>query len=375
MRQSNVYWVLMAFVLLVSAPPRGAADQPSDNMGNDVLIPQKGHALFGTLQGATDKTVIFTMDCGATTRLSWDKIKEIQIHHKTIVKTENRRASAIPAKSMNLDSLTIQQAQGILTMLSPGQNLTLPETSLVSISLPTKPLPVAWTILMTPKASLISGTQTQQTFGAQISVRRQQDPGRTDWHHQITTLILNANNSLTEQAGTASIRTHEYDGELSHAVYLWDGLYTNVQAEGYANNSLNVYLEQSYGGGLGKRIFQNRRNSLELTSDFLYIAEHFYGSAPSVSFVGTRLAEMYTMKLADLLGGPLELIESGSYTPAFNLKNAWQTRGTVTLVVPINKALSANLSFFDNYIENAPNARNNYSTSSIGLTYRFPSPK
>jgi hypothetical protein len=376
MRQSKLWCVLVTTVLLVGFTARGADDQDSDIKGVDVLVPQAGHQLFGTFKRATDKEIVFTLDSGTAVTFSWDQVKELQIRHRTTLLAKKPLAPTSPSKSSELDSLTIQQDQGNLIILSTNPNLSIPKVNLISIS-STSPSPpsVAWTISITPKASLTSGTQTQQTWGAQVLVRREQYQSRTDWHHQMTTLILDGNNSLTEQTGTPSIRTHEYDGMFNHAVYLWHGLYTNGVAEGYHNSSLNLYLEQSYGGGLGGRVFNNERNTLELTGDFLYIAEHFYGTVPSVSFAGARLAERYTIKLADLQGGPLEVIESGSYTPAFNQKKAWQSRGTVTLSVPISKALSTNLNFSDNYLENAPNARKNYSTSSIGLTYTFPTPK
>jgi hypothetical protein len=163
---------------------------------------------------------------------------------------------------------------------------------------------------------------------------------------------------------------------FEHRVYLRRGLYANALAAGYSNSSDFMYLEQVYGGGLGVWAFRNDRQSLDLAGNFLYIAEHFYGTSPSLSFAGALLREKYTIKLLDVNKLPLELAESVSYIPAFNQEKAWQLFGAATLTVPITAAWSANLTFRDDYIANAPKPANkNWSASSAGLTYTFPIPK
>jgi hypothetical protein len=372
--------LLLLMSVIVSLPLHAAQDQNTDTHETDVLVPEKGHPLFGTLRTATDHDVIFATDAGPTVVLKWADVKELRIKHKTTIQATKPFKSGSSLKSLDMSAAIIQQTQGTLTITSPESTFTVPQNRLDSISTPSSDTGVAtpatlWTGSATGKASLVSGTQTQQTLGAQIYIRRSQNTQDTDWHHQVTTAILEANNSLTEQVGTASIRTHVYDGSFTHQVYVWRGLYFDCLAEGYHNSSLNLYLQQSYGGGLGKNLYKDDRNTLEASANFLYIAEHFYSGVPSVSFAGVRLQEQYTFAIAYIHETPFSLAETASYTPAFNQSKAWQARGGVTLSVPITKTFSASLNFSDNYLENAPNARKNYATSSIGLTYTIPTPK
>src|ERR1700682_3945728 len=109
MTQRPACWFLVTIGLLVVFAGRSAAGQKSDGMDGDVLIPQKGHPLFGVLQSATGTEIIFTTDSGATVTLSWDKIKELQIQHKTTVQATKPLSTTNPAKSLDFDSLTIQQ--------------------------------------------------------------------------------------------------------------------------------------------------------------------------------------------------------------------------------------------------------------------------
>lgn len=374
------YCLLLLVTIVPSGRTQAAEDQNTETSGNDELVPKHGHPFFGKLHDATNQEVVFETDSGPTVILKWADVKELEIKHKTTIRAKKSLTPSSGLKSVDLNTFTIQPDQGNLAIISPERKFIVSQADLDSISSPTADTKTTsnsalWTGSATGKASLVSGTQTQQTLGAQIYVRRNQNANATDWQHQVTTLILEANNSLTEQVGTASIRTHTYDGSLTHQIYLWKGLYMEAVAEGYHNSSLNLYLQQSYGGGLGKNLYKDDRHTFEVNADFLYIAEHFYSGVPSVSFAGVRLHEGYTFSIAYIHDSPLFLAETASYTPAFNLKDAWQARGGVTLGIPMTKTLSATLNFSDNYLENAPNARKNYATSSIGLTYTFPTPK
>ena len=372
---------LIVVVVISNSALKGAQSGSSTNQGSDVLVPKIGHSLFGIFKSATKVDVIITLDSGPQLTVPWNEITELQVNHRVALESTTALAAMGGSKSFDMEKVSIRPDQENLNIVGNVGSLVLPKASLISVSTSIssdsadgtkKP---TWTISITPKASLATGTQTQQTWGGQLNTRREQEHAAPNWHHQMTNLTLDANNVLTEQVGSPSIRTHEYDGLLSHAVYLTKRLYVHALGDGYHNSSLNLYLEQAYGGGLGGKVTATDRNVLELTGDLLFIGEHFYGSVPSVSFPGAGLTERYSLKIADLKGGPLELVESGTYLPAFGQKKAWQTRGIAEVIIPLNKSFSGNLSFGDDYMENAPNARKNYSTSSVGITYTFPAPQ
>jgi len=370
----------MLVTLLISCPSRCAQDVTSATTAGDILIPQKGHPFIGNLSAATNQQVTFVTDAGPTVSLKWPDVKELDINHKTTITGTKPLSSPSGPTSVALESARIEFGPDGFLITSPDRRLNLPQADLVSVSYSTaenetKNPSTLWNGSATGKGSLTAGTQSQQTLGAQIYLRRTHDAAVADWHHQVSTLILEANNSLTSQVGTPSIRLDTYDGSFKHQIYFWRDLYADVMAEGYHNSSLNLYLQQSYGGGIGKNLYKDKRNTLEASADFLHISEHFSTSVPSVEFTGVRLREDYSYALFYIKDTPLTLAENISYTPALDLKNAWQIRGVVTLNIPITKAFSTTLSFFDDYLENAPNARKNYSTTSVGLTYTIPAPK
>jgi Protein of unknown function, DUF481 len=371
------YRLLLLMTIVGAMPSQAAEGQKPESSASDVLIPQNGHALYGTFRSATSQEVIFLLDAGQTLTLKWADVKELQVHRHATIRSKAALAGTKAGGFLELDAFTIQQSQETLTITSDAKTFALSLVDLNSLSTEKPPMPPAFLLAGTVSGTggLVSGTQTQQSLGAQIYLGGFWHPSATDWHRQVTTLNLEANNILTEQVGSPSIRTHTYDGALTHQVYVWHGLYIDGVAEAYHNSSLNLYLQQSYGGGLGKNLFTNKRNTLEARADFLYIAEHFYGGVPSIGFTGVRLREEYTIHIVPIKNDYITLIENADYTPAFNQKNAWQARGGARLNVPLSEAFSVVLIFDDNYLENAPNARKNYASSSIAVKYTIPTKK
>ncbi|HUK48104.1 MAG TPA: DUF481 domain-containing protein [Terriglobales bacterium] len=224
-----------------------------------------------------------------------------------------------------------------------------------------------WVISIQPKASLTEGTQSQQTLGGQLALRRSTEV-------QSLTAGFDANNSLTTQKGTSSIRTHEYDGDIADELFVTDRSYLHGIGDGYHNSSLHLYLEQFYGGGAGRTFISSQKDKLTMTTDLLFATEHFTTTSPSESFPALRLNESYAHSFGKLQGAklPMTLSETITGLPSLNRADGWQLRGGATLSIPISKLFSMSFGFSDDYMENAPNARKNYSSSSTGLNFSFP---
>jgi hypothetical protein len=223
----------------------------------------------------------------------------------------------------------------------------------------------SWAVSASPSFSLAYGDQVVQTWGAQIVASRTQNPYESGWRHQQTSLTRDANNTLTEQPGS-STRIHEYDGEVTHLIYLSQGWYSALFGDGYHNSSQNVYLQQYYGAGIGRRI-GGENQTFEFTVAPVYVSQHFYG-APSEGFAGMKLYQDTTFLLGKTKAGPIDLIETTSYIPAFNAKKSWQIRGTSSLAIPLTPRLSFVTEFTDDYLEDAP-GRKNYSNTSVGISF------
>jgi hypothetical protein len=370
--------MLMTILLLV---PAGWAQEEHRSDANqlDVLTPRAGHELFGTFQDANDKQVVFSLDCGSPVTLEWKQVKQLQVRRKTTLQAKDLPTAVSTSKSVDLNSFTIATADDTLQIESPGHSFKIPKTSLIAINLP-PPTPPAiaepstiWTLSLGALASLITHAYVQETWGGDISVVREQNPERTDWHHQSTTVSVDALNSLTSQGG-ASIRFSRYTGLVDHKIFLTKNWYMDILGVGYHDSADNMYLEQDYGGGFGVYPFRNGRQSLDLTVDFIHVAEHFYGPHPSLSFAAAALQEKYSIKLGEIKKQPVRFVQRFAYIPPFNQPNAQQLMGAATLSMPITSTWSMNLNFKDDYIENAPIGKN-WLESSVGITYTFPLPK
>jgi hypothetical protein len=221
-----------------------------------------------------------------------------------------------------------------------------------------------------PKGSLSVGAQRKQQVGGMINFKYEpnQADGATGPHQRLK-LDINADNTLVRKPGS-SVRTHEYNAELNYLYYLRRHMYLVGIAEGYHNSSLTLYLQQSYGGGIGGSwTFAQDRQKLELAGDVRAITEHFYASTPAVVFAGVRIGGEYVVKFGSAATSAPELSISAKYIPAIDQDKAWQARGRASLAVPIGKHFSMIVAVTDDYLENTP--RKNYSSSSVGMTFDF----
>jgi hypothetical protein len=368
--------ICVMFLLCALSAERcmSASDQPDAATGFDVVVPTSGHTLFGAFQGATSGGISFVLDSGSILSIPWEKIAELHLDHKVMLRTAKRAASESTATEF--DCALIKVDEHNLVIVSASGNMTIAQADMVSISNPSAVAirdPTTWKGLIAPTASVVTGTQGQQTLGGSVEIKRTAHPAAEDWHQQSTGLELGVSSSLVTQVGSAPIRAQEYDGKLNHEVKATQHFYANAFSSAYHNSSFELYLEQAYGGGIGGRI-SGGKHALEVTGDLLFIGEHFYGSTKSLGFAAADLTEIYTIVLAHLKGGQLIFAETGAYIPAFNQQKAWQARGNADLSIPIFRRFAWNVQYRNDYMENAPNLRKSWSTTSAGITFTFSSP-
>ena len=367
-------FTLVVMVGLCQADGQTVTDTPPDQ-----IVPKSGELISGTLQSADGTSITFVLDSGATTTISWDKIQSVALHHN--VKLISRLTLRNGCKVQVFQSPRIQIKDKTLVLAIPGSDVdqtvilanldSMSNADQVHRNPPDKATKVIWTGSISPKASLSTGTTGQQMWGATVDPSLTLNPDAPNWRHQQYTLTLQANDTLATQVGSPSIRTHEYDGEFNPQIYLSKRVFAQVVAFGYHNSVLNLYLQQRYGGGIGGRVFSNCRHTLTLGGNIVFIGEHFYGNVASLGFPGATLRESYKINLAKINGNELYLSQAITYIPAFGQSKAWQQTGRADLNFPLSKKFSATLSYANDYMENAPSVRKNWSSSSVGFAYKF----
>ncbi|MGA8027388.1 MAG: DUF481 domain-containing protein [Bryobacteraceae bacterium] len=328
----------------------------------DVLTPAGATrtVFYGRFVSADGNGVTFHTDADVDITLPWEKVNTLEVHESLFARATTGAEQTTPPM------LAINATRANGTMVLSGLALSVDKLStLVPATERAAVLKAVWDVSVSPSFSLAYGDQVVQTWGTQVMASRTQNPTESGWRHQQTSLTLDANNTLTEQPGS-STRVHEYDGELAHVIYLGQGWYSTVIGNGYHNSAQNVYVQQYYGGGIGKRL-EARETIFEFTVAPVYVGQHFYG-APSKGFAGMKLYQDTTFLLGQTKAGSIDLIETTSYIPAINASKAWQIRGTSSLTIPITSQLSFVTSFTDDYLEDAP-GRKNYSNTSVGISF------
>lgn len=232
-------------------------------------------------------------------------------------------------------------------------------------------------------ASLLESTQQQQTYNGELQLVKNWHSAKRNWSHQRSLLVLSPTYDDKNSTKGATV-THNYNGVFQHIVFSpKSSLYFPVLVNLYSNNSLGIYLQQAYGGGIGKtwdfgvdpNTHEPKKGSLELTGDLRFIGEHFYRPAkpaapiPSLGLLASGLSERYGFPLTAFNAGA-KISETIEFVPVFSQADAWQAHGIVEISVPFTKQLSFVASAFDNYMQNTPPTfRKNYFKTTIGLQY------
>jgi hypothetical protein len=321
----------------------------------DSISVKNVEAAAAKFSNATPKGITFANE----KEIPWEQIVSVTIKCAIVIKAKNRPVMVLPAPV----GITVSGTGPGASLVITGVPAPIQLTDLLTIE-PKMP----WMLQVSPKATLTSSTQTQRTYGGNLIFEVTRSPDGAAFQHQVTLLNLDANSSFTAKPGASPVHMHRYDGQFSERLYLLRRLYVAANAEGYHNSSLNLYLQQSYGGGVYGPVVDGDKSQLDFGVDMRYFAEHFYGAVPGVSFPGVLPREDYSITLGKIKGLPVVLGESARYMRPIQVDKAWQANGGINLSVPFTSTAKFTVSWFDDYLENAPNARKNYSTTTVGIT-------
>ena len=342
---------LLAFLFL-SLLTSEAQQQPSVQKSKlTVITLTNGDVISGHLIAESDDSI--TIRDGI--------LGDIQVPRAKTVRISN---------SVDQNQTTEVQLQQVTVAASSPQKQTVsPQSAAATAS----GIPVAKLKL---SSGLLLSSQKQQSYSGELDLVKNWNPQQTGWPHQRSLLLLSPSYDDKSSSKGANI-TRNYNGIFQHVLFTSsDSLFVPILLNFYSNNSLGIYLQQTYGAGVGKDL-----GPLELSADLRFIGEHFLtppktkNPVPSLGLVGSGLSERFDLPLTAFLPGA-KLTETLEFVPVFNQSSAWQGHGIAELSLPFTKQLSFVLSAFDNYVENAPPGfRKNYFKSTIGIQYSPASPK
>lgn len=363
-------------ILLLCPSASLPADKPSDSDLHDVVAFKNGDTLTGNILGTTSITVDFSSPAVGHLTLKWADITSAQIKHPMRIVSgpqgSNSKVFNNPTISVRPES---SEEKLLVDVREPGQPNSVRLDNLQSIagvnSRAGGTPSVGWRLAKFKlNTAILAATQHQQTYGAELDLVRNWHADEQGWPHQrsLVQLIPNYDDKRkNKKPGSANI-TQDYFGKLQHLFFInSDNFYASSVADIYRNNSLGLYFQQAYGGGLGIIV-----HDIELNADLRFIGQHFYPPTPSQSLVGSQLSERYSFSL-NCIRPNTTLTETAIVTPVFNVGRAWQTQALVELFIPITAKLGFTLTASDYYVENAPPAfRKNYFKTTFGLQFSPP---
>jgi hypothetical protein len=223
---------------------------------------------------------------------------------------------------------------------------------------------------VTLSAAILSATQHQQTYKGLFRAVDNWNTDSCGWPHQRTRIDLPISYDEKRNGKATPNITRNAGITVQHLFFVKsNAVYSYIEGDLYHNNSLGVYLRQSYGGGFGFT-----HGPLELNADLRFTGEHFYSPGVSASLVGAGLKGMYNVVLVKAKPGattpPPTLSFTEQFVPVFNQSRSWYSNGGAFLSVPFNARWALTVTAQDNYLRNAPYTfRRNYFNTSIGITY------
>ncbi len=248
-------------------------------------------------------------------------------------------------------------------------------------------------MFLVPKFSfsgaVIGGSQRQETVKGEAlgllnwTVSTPHD-SRCSVSHQRTVIDLIPSYQETKKGGSSPTFIRNYGADVRHEVFLHSSdTFAYLDATLYHNNSLGMYLQQSYSGGFGVA-----RGAFEADADMRFVGEHFYSPGINASLVGLGLSGLVDIPLTKKRAGVILPSSGGSVAPpkapparptltlrerivpVLNQSKAWYSNSVAALNIPFNDKWSFTVEAFDNYLRNAPYTfRRNYVQATAGITY------
>ncbi len=244
-----------------------------------------------------------------------------------------------------------------------------------------------WNGTVTLGASLVTGTNSAQTYTGAVSLVRAIPTVLWLPSYSKTTFNLSTTYGLAKdeevishgnvfQAASVS-KTDIKHGDAEYDKYLGSQLYGRhlfalVNASADHNYGNGVELQQAYGAGLGWTLVKSSTDIFDLKASLQYEEQVFYNGlysglgTPSENLVGAALSEHWTSTFAHAI----RFKESVTLSPAFNLVQAYSGVAGSSLVFPVYKKLSFSLTGTDNYLGDPPQGyqRNSFQFTG-GLTF------
>ena len=386
--------------LLASLGAGHVQAKPADNPSDTVSF-KNGDRLSGSLEGADNKVVRLRTVALGELAIAWPEIAQVEAKSRTW-KLEGADRST-PTNSAvvllrNVGDSVVISADGRTTTASKDSSVVFLVSENLSASAaveqgakkPVQQSSSSVSIGLNAPESVVLGTQSQINLGGNLKVLHNEPNlcAAPAWFSGLRAAVTHNKNY---KVGSPAIVTDTFDGELSTKNGLGtDGGTSGVLvADYYGNSSLGVSLQQSYGGGLSRALYNNSckgtkfeppnksRFKINGEATLRYIRQRLYAPGGTENLAGLRLNEDLLYEFVRNSHGESKTLfridQSLWVTPMFNDARAVQAGGSVSFGIPVWKTMTIGITEDEYFINNAPKARRkNYLKSALTVTYTFP---
>ncbi len=362
--------MLFAGFVRLSAQAGSSGTKPEP----DILIFNDGEKLIGHLERSVGSSVTFKSEMAGEVTVKWSKIKELRSSRSfAVVKKDTelhwrQEPEDVPRGTISVADQKIEVGGG-------GQAIRIPvsdtseviDQSMFEKAVMQKPgLLEDWKGSATVGVSLVSGTQSSQTYTSAVSlVRALPTESWLDPSSRTSVNFISSYGQL-KQPATPLVKTSILHGDAERDQYFSARVYSFESAGFDHDYSQGLDLEQTYGGGIGWTAVKRANQELDLRGELTYVDQQFTDAASDQKLLGSVFSENYNHTFRKKIA----LHEQLSVSPALTTTRAYSASGNVNLSMPVLKRISFTLSTADEYLNDpSPGFRRNSYQFTTGLTY------
>lgn len=342
----------------------------------DVLILTDGERLIGQLESATDSSVVFKSNMVGEVTVDWSKVQRLQSSQvfaavpKGVKLRKTQDSAGVPHGTVVVTDhqMEITSAQAPPKTMPTDQVSNLIPEAAFEKAFERTSFFEGWKGGLTAGVSLVEATQNNETFtGAASLVRAVPSENWLDLRSR-TIFAYTQSYGEISQPKTPTVKTSLYHILGEQDWYLSPRLFVFGQAIFDHNFSQGLYLQQTYGGGLGFIVFKTPSQEFDFRASADYIDQRFDIASLDKRLFGSIFGETYVRTFAH----GILLNELAAITPAWNDTSAYSALASAALTFPVYHRLGLNLSALDNFLNDPPPGfKKNSFQFTAGATYSF----
>jgi hypothetical protein len=376
------------FVLIVGSERLACAAQQTTAKAAppDIIVFTNGDQLTGKFLRSAGGKAAFHSDLAGDVAVSWDKVREIHSASKFVVLQKGYQPGSktlpthLPEGNLSVknNQIELTPRENAAPELIPLKNVEyVIDQPTFERALRREPgIFSGWTGSVTGGATVVQATQDTTTLNASVAlVRVEPIVGWLSPHNRTLVGYQSSYGKITEP-GTPTEKTVIYHAGAERDEYFSPKFYALAQVAFDHNFSQSLDLQQIYGGGVGRTLISQDKQTLDVKGTAQFEHQSFLNAAPgsNKSLFGSTFAANYMRKMSR----GMIFNQQVFYIPAWSDMHAYSVGETDTMLLPVYKRLGFSVGTLDTYLNDpaltVPPTKGNSFQFNLGVTYSLPAP-